>query len=211
VTDVLSHDASVDTNGRQIIKPRLHHFGFATTRHDELYEWYRLVIGTVRSAGTEPPLPPGSFVSNDELTHHTGAIFQMPGLVEDPDWASQTRVQHLAWEYDSLDDLLESFDRLEALGISPVVCACHRVSWAFYYKDPDNHTVELTAATYEDESKLMEQMRSPEFNPNTWWVSVDPRMMVAAHGAGATLDEMRERSIAGEFCPDPDPGQAAQM
>ena len=57
-------------------------------------------------------------VSNDEVNHRI-VFFEMPGLVVDPDKPRHARLQHVAFEYETLDDLLGTYARLKGLGILP--------------------------------------------------------------------------------------------
>ena len=52
--------------------------------------------------------------------NHRIVFFQISGLAVDPDKSRHTRVQHVAFEYRPLDDLLGTYVRLKGLGIMPV-------------------------------------------------------------------------------------------
>src|SRR5271155_2037351 len=103
--DVAVHSAPEDRAGRTIVAPALHHFGIATTRPEEMIDWYRDVLGLQIVAQTTNPLPKMTFVTNDHH-HHRGGFFSPPDLEEDGAKPSHARIQHLAWEYQSLDELL---------------------------------------------------------------------------------------------------------
>jgi len=182
------------------ITPVLHHFGIATTRPDEMIAWYRDVLGMEIVARTSDPLPSMTFVTNDDH-HHRGGFFAPPTVSDDPDKLAHARVQHLAWEYEDLDDLLASWQRIAALGIEPVSSWCHGPSFAFYYKDPDNNTIELLADAYGDHARSYAHTQQPEWIAKPNGVAVDPYKVLAARAAGATLDELRERGLAGEYAP----------
>ena len=55
------------------IKPALHHFGIATTRHEEMIAWYRDVLGMEIVGRTTDPLPTMAFVTNDNHHHRGGS------------------------------------------------------------------------------------------------------------------------------------------
>lgn len=191
-----------DRAGRQIIRPTIHHFGIATTQPEKMIAWYRDVLGLEVVARCSTPLPSMAFVTSDEH-HHRGGFFSPPQLKDNPDRLDYSRVQHLAWEYDDIDQLLESWDRIRELGIEPVACWCHNgASFAFYYKDPDNNTVELTAQAHESLRDGLARVRDPEWATNPNGQAVDPRKLVEARASGVSLDELRERSVAREYEPD---------
>jgi catechol 2,3-dioxygenase-like lactoylglutathione lyase family enzyme len=205
VSDVIAQVQAdlLDPNGQPIIRARLHHFGIATTRYDEMLEWYRHVIGLeVHGAlPTSQGVGLGTFVTND-LEHHRGGFFHPPFLVNNDEHAAQARVQHLAWDYETLEDMVATWFRLEALGIHSRACACHGSSFAFYYSDPDSNTVELTTDAWPEPAQALAFHHSPEFAANPFGKFVDPPKLRAALEAGADLDEMRVRAQAGEFEPE---------
>jgi catechol 2,3-dioxygenase-like lactoylglutathione lyase family enzyme len=182
----------------------MHHFGIATTRREEMVQWYRDVLGMEVVANPGQPVPFMTFVTNDNH-HHRGGFFQTPNLVDDPDRLEQSRVQHMAWEYEDIDQMLESWERIKNLGIEPVACWCHYVSFSFYYKDPDRNTVELTCQGFDTIEKGVEYARTPEWEANPNGTSIDPAKLLQARKDGVGLDELRERSKAGDYKPQPEP------
>jgi catechol 2,3-dioxygenase-like lactoylglutathione lyase family enzyme len=196
-----------DRAGRPIIRPRIHHFGMATTRFEEMLTWYRDVLGLEVVARVSNPIPNMAFVTSDEH-HHRGGFFGPPQLKDNPDRLEYSRIQHLAWEYEDIDQLLESWDRIKNLGIEPRSCWAHGgngISFAFYYKDPDNNTVELTTQGYEDLREGLAGARSPEFAKNPNGTAVDPAKLREARANGVSLNELRARAVAGEYRPEVDP------
>jgi catechol-2,3-dioxygenase len=134
--------------------------------------------------------------------HHRMGFFAVPGtdLEITP---SSPGINHVAWEYESLDDLLSSWERAKAAGIEPSFCVNHLVSFAFYYRDPDGHLVELLCDGYGDHAKSLDAMKNdPAMAANPPGVSVDPVKLLEARRNGTSLEEMHERSYAGEFKPE---------
>jgi catechol 2,3-dioxygenase-like lactoylglutathione lyase family enzyme/ketosteroid isomerase-like protein len=125
-----------------------------TTNIDAMLAWYRDVLGMSlvhRTASATGPhdaaqILKAAWVTNDEANHRL-AFVELPGLVADPDRARHKRLQHSAFEYRNLDDLLGSYARLKPLGILPVLCTD---SGAHYYEDPDRNSVELNVDNYGD-------------------------------------------------------------
>src|ERR1700683_5291632 len=112
----------MNPNG-QVIKPKLHHWGMRTAKFDEMVDWYSTVVGfeTVLAATSPAQV---AFVTNDEQ-HHRGGFFSPPGIEDNPQRPTRPGVSPLAWEYESLDDLLATWQRLEALGIAAVLTTDH--------------------------------------------------------------------------------------
>jgi catechol 2,3-dioxygenase-like lactoylglutathione lyase family enzyme len=202
-----ARDQAAETSGRPVICPALHHTGALTTRVEEMAEWYGKVLGMriVLRSGNSGGIGVGSiYVTNDDAHHRHG--FQNPpwGIVHDPEEVRKyARIGHYAWEYDSLGDLLVSWERLkEDHGIEPLGCVDHGVSFAFYYKDPDNNTVELLADAYGDHEESLRRMGDERMVANPMGNWVDPARLLEEHRKGATLAELHERSMNGEFEPD---------
>src|ERR1700676_4953001 len=107
----------------------LQHFGVTTANLDPMIDWYRKVLGmTVNHRSFAPtgaekePTLSAAWLSNDEVNHRI-AFVEMPGLTVDPAKSQHARLQHVAFEYQTIDDLLATYARLKALGILPVLAA----------------------------------------------------------------------------------------
>lgn len=193
-------------NTEIIIHPKLQHVGLTTPNLKAMLDWYREAIGlTVNHLVKVPPGLPNpppftavAFASNDEVNHRI-SIFEMPGLSVDRDRLRHAKVQHVAFTYKSLDDLLGTYVRLKNKGILPVWAADQFFQTAIYYQDPDLNTLELNVNNFDDEWTVTEQLRLlPTAQTLTY---VDPEKMIAACKAGASAWELHERAFAGEFTP----------
>jgi catechol 2,3-dioxygenase-like lactoylglutathione lyase family enzyme len=194
------------------VHPKLHHYGLVTANLDAMINWYRNVLGiTVNhrsnvpaGARQGPPFSGFAFVGNDEMDHRI-VFFEMPGATVDPDKRRHTGMQHVAFEYSTLDDLLGTFARLSGLGIRPLWAADHGVGTSIYYEDPDQNIVEINVNNYGNPWTATERMRSLPPSPPAHF---DPEKMISARQAGASPWELHERAVAGEFAPaerfDPD-------
>ncbi len=192
------------------VHPKLQHLGLVTGNLDAMIEWYGKVLGmTVNHRRNAPPAgaqggPPFSmaFVSNDEVNHRI-AFFGMPGVAVDPDKPRHARLQHVAFQYETLDELLGTYARLKGLGILPVMAIDEGLQTSFYYTDPDQNTVELNINNYGNEWTATEHMRSwPAAAERPRRVLLDPDKMIAGRKSGASPWEVHERAFAGEFAPD---------
>jgi catechol 2,3-dioxygenase len=193
----------VDDNGTRIVCPTLSHTGNATPRQEEMLRWYRNVLGQQATLEANPPATPQRSVwtSNDE-THHRMGFFAYPGL-EDRVNRKSPGVNHTAWEYPSIDDLLDTWERLQALGITPEFTVDHGITFAFYYYDPDGNLVELMTDAFGDHAKSMEfQLTSQELRANPPGTPVDPARLIEARRGGMELEELHRRAYAGEFTPE---------
>jgi catechol 2,3-dioxygenase len=189
---------SQESEKHAIINPTLHHFGVITTHLEAMLDWYAKVLGMTTNFQSSGGL---AFVSNDKA-HHRMALISLPGLRDDPEPPLHAKLQHVAFEYATIDDLLHSWERLKGMGIEPVLAADHGPTTAFYYQDPDGNSVELFADNFGDWDQSSEYLRtSPAFHHNPMGTYVDPEQMLAARKAGATAAELHQHAMAGEFSP----------
>jgi catechol 2,3-dioxygenase-like lactoylglutathione lyase family enzyme len=192
-----------------IIHPRLQHLGLTTGNLRAMIDWYRKVLGMsiVHETGglvggrIDALALTAAWVSNDEANHRL-AFVQLPDLTADTDRSHHHRLQHVAFEYRTLDELLGTYARLKGLGIVPVLCTDAGPQTAFYYEDPDRNSVEINVDNYGDCWTSGEHMRSSTaFARNPMGTYVDPDKMIAARDAGASAWALHERGYAGEFAP----------
>lgn len=205
-------------NTRTIVHPRLQHIALTTARPDEMIAWYRTVLGmnllhrNENPTGADEAHNPGvvaAWLSNDEV-HHRMAILSLPGLSDDEQRSQHPRVQHFAFEYQTLDDLLGSWARLRDAGIVPVLAADEGLQTAFYYVDPDRNSVELNVNNYGDNLTATEHLQhSPDFAHHPLGQFVDPELLLRAREAGAGPWEIHERAWNGEFEPAEPPNPLA--
>ena len=186
------------SSNQVIAVPTLHHVNIKTTRLEEMIEWYGKVVGLqpVHVAAV------GAWLSND-VANHRLALLAVPGLADDPDKIAHTGLHHCAFEYPSMEELLDTYVRLKGEGILPHACLDHGMTMSFYYPDPDGNSVELQYDEFGDWSKSKSYMLSdPTFAADPIGVSVDPELVVAARDGGATPNVIHERAMAGEFTPE---------
>lgn len=195
-------------NTEAIVHPKLLHYGLSTANMDVMADWYRKVLGMTvnhrskvpaiaRLTRQGPPFSGFSFVSNDERDHRI-VFFEIPGASADSDKRRHTGLQHVAFEYAGLDDLLGTYIRLKRLGILPMWVADHGVAIAFYYEDPDQNVVELNINNYGEAWTATEMLKTAA---SAMPAQVDPEKMVAAREAGASPWEIHNRAATGEFAP----------
>jgi catechol 2,3-dioxygenase len=188
-------------NSEIIIHPKLQHCGLTTGSLDRMLEWYGKVLGmTVNKRVAAPagsPFKTVAFVSNDEVNHRL-SFFETPGLSVDAERASHARVQHIAFEYKTLDDLLGTYIRLKNFGIPLLWAADQFIQTAIYYEDPDGNILELNVNNFTDDWTVTEQLKNL---PSQLHINVDPEKLIAARKAGASPWELHERAVAGEFTP----------
>lgn len=180
-----------------IAQPTLHHINLKTIHMQEMIDWYAIVVGM----RVHFQFPGGAWLSNDSANHRL-ALLVSPMLSDDADKLAHTGIHHLAFEYPTLDGLLNAYTRLKGLDIMPHFTVDHGMTTSFYYIDPDGNSVELQCDNFGDWAQSSEWMRSsPQFAADPIGKPVDPDQMIAARQAGASPDELHRRTYAGEFPP----------
>jgi catechol 2,3-dioxygenase len=181
-----------------VLQPTLHHVNLKTRRQQEMIDWYGLVVGMAVTY----QFPGGAWLSNDAANHRI-ALLNDPSWEDDPDKLQHTGLHHTAYEYPSMNDLLDTYGRLAEHGIRPHGCLDHGMTMSFYYVDPDGNSVELQCDEHGDWAASKAWMNtSPEFAENPIGVPIDPALLIAARDRGASAEELHRRAYAGDFTPD---------
>jgi catechol 2,3-dioxygenase len=184
-----------------VIKPKLHHVTLKTSRLDEMIAWY----GQVTGAQVQFRDQVAAWTTNDGANHRI-AFLAVPGLSDDAQKVSHNGMHHCAFEYDSIDDLMASFDRLRQAGIEPAFCLDHGLTISLYYRDPEGNYVELQSDNFGDWQKSGEFMRtSADFAANPIGTFFDPARVYDEIKRGADFKALEKSIRAGDYLPDPVP------
>jgi catechol 2,3-dioxygenase-like lactoylglutathione lyase family enzyme len=151
-------------------------------KFEEMVDWYLKVLNAkvVYSNGML------TFLSYDD-EHHRIAIARNPGLAERP--PCSTGLDHLAFTYGSLDELLGNYARLKAIGIEPFLPINHGPTTSLYYHDPDGNRIELQVDNFEDMAEATRHMEAT-FDRNPVGVGFDPDDYVLRRSAGTSPAEL---------------------
>ena len=219
MTEVALQPWEVPEGEEEIICATLNHVGILTTQWDEMADWYRKVVGMRPNLVSEMPMPNGAgtvkmgFLSNDRANHRI-TLVTYPGLKDVGRQGYARSGQHVAFEYDSWDDLFATYKRLVRIGIPPVSCEAHGPSTNMYLLDPDKNVVELRVDNFGDWDKSTDYFRraenSQDKNPRGAGC-VDFDKMIAAREAGATPEDLCRRAMEGEFKPEVAPDMSFQL
>lgn len=151
--------------------------------------WYREVVRMDVVHGAEKL----AFLTHDS-EHHRLALIETP--VEATPAPGAIGVDHIAYAFDTLGDLLSTYKRLKALGIEPYWPINHGPSTSLYYHDPDGNGVELFVDNFPTEALLKGWMESEAFKANPIGVRFDPDKLVARYEAGDAMEELIQQGSA---------------
>ncbi|MBP0457203.1 VOC family protein [Streptomyces montanisoli] len=180
--------------------PKFAHVVFQTGQPQEMRDWYCTVLdGHV--VYQDDAL---SFVTFDE-EHHRVALIHPPVPLsrKAPGTAA---MHHVAYTFESVDDLLERYVLLRDQGVRPAVCIAHGVTTSMYYRDPDGNMVELQIDRFAEPDDATAYMKGPEYAADSVGPAFDPEALLEARRGGATVEELSDRAWAlGADLPDPMP------
>jgi catechol-2,3-dioxygenase len=186
---------------KQVIRPKFHHVNLKTTRLQEMIDWYSTVVG----ADVIHQYDLGAWLTNDDANHRV-ALLAFPNFADDTDKENHTGMHHSAFEYDSFDDLNDSYLRLRDAGIEPAICLDHGMTFSYYYADPDGNNVELQCDVFGDWSKSKEWMQSSlEFSQDPLGKFVDPAKVAADRADGVGFEEIHAKAMANGYAPETPP------
>lgn len=158
------------------------HVVYRTYRFQEMLDWYvKVFCGTVQHKS-----PVIAFVTYDD-EHHRIALLNL-GIVVGASEARAPRglpgVDHVAYGYRSLTELLDKYLELKALGVLPYWRIHHGITVSLYYADPDGNQMEFQADSYTSNDDANAFMQGPGFEQNPIGVEFDPEDMLVRLRAG---------------------------
>ncbi len=188
------HPVPARERGR-IAPAKFAHCVIRTKQFDSVVTWYKTVLEA------EPIFenPMVCFMTYDE-EHHRIAVANIPTLVDRPDNA--VGLDHMAFTYDGLDDLLRTYCRLRDTGITPSTCIHHGPTLSLYYLDPDRNQVELQIDAFDETREMMEWIAGGQFASNPIGVLFDVEDLVKRWESGEPVEQLK-KPLTGPF-PGPD-------
>lgn len=168
------------------------HVVYMTRRFDEMISWYRDVF----EAEVVYENPALAFLTYDD-EHHRFAFANLD-VLKPGDNPSNDRgeigVNHVAYTYQNVGDLLDTYARLKRRGISPYWPVHHGTTLSLYYTDPDGNRMEfqVDVGTVKEATALM---RTPAYAANPVGVMYDPDELLARFEAGEPEESLLVQPI----------------
>jgi catechol-2,3-dioxygenase len=157
-----------------------------------MLQWYE----TVFDARVQYQNPALAFLTYDDEHHRFAfanmAIFQPGGTETERQGA--IGVDHVAYTYRSLNDLLENYARLKEKGISPYWSIHHGITVSLYYADPDGNQMEFQVDSYSS-SEDANAFINAHWDANPLGVEFDPEDWLARLRAGAPESDFLVRQV----------------
>jgi len=167
---------------------KLAHVVYMTRRYEEMLAWYEAVF----EATVQYQNPAFAFLTYDD-EHHRFAFANMS--VINPDGAdinasSKVGVNHVAYTYSSVGDLLETYERLKNLGINPYWRIHHGITLSVYYQDPDGNRMEFQVDCCADAAEAHSYMHGETFAANPIGVDIDPDLLLKQYREGVPVETL---------------------
>ena len=167
------------------VAARMSHIVFMTRRYEALVAWYC----TVFKAAPVHADAALTFLAFDEENHRFAIanldIFRPGGDGR----LGDVGVNHVAYTFASAGDLLATYKRLKAAGITPYWPIHHGIALSMYYQDPDGNRMEFQV-DHGTVADGVAYMKSEAFGGNPVGVEYDPDALLARYEAGASEAEL---------------------
>lgn len=169
------------------------HVVYRTYRFQEMLDWYVKVF----DGHVQYQSPVIAFVTYDH-EHHRVALLNM-GIVKGESSARSPRGQpgmdHVAYGYASLTELMDKYIELKTEGVLPYWCIHHGITVSIYYADPDGNQMEFQADCFNTNDDANAFMYGPHFETNPIGVEFDPEEMLAKLRAGVSEADLLPRTV----------------
>jgi catechol-2,3-dioxygenase len=175
-----------------------------TARYDDLKVWYQGMLGIAPFYEHVPKAPAQSEPGKQEratdlrlcfirlyIDHPYAqvlAIFDIPGTKAAP--SGDPGLHHMQFRNPTMDDLFERYARLKGLGIVPHRTANHGPGTSFYYRDPDQNVVEISANNFATVEEYRAYFNSESYRRNPSGIEIDPDEYIARYRAGTSLADL---------------------
>lgn len=165
---------------------KLAHVVIRTSRFAQSRTWYSTVLAAAPAYENEQIC----FMTYDEEHHRVGLI-NMPNLGEIS--PTLNGLEHFAFTFNELGQLLATYRRLKAHGIEPYWTINHGPTISMYFRDPDGNKVELQYDVFRTPADVDAFFASGAYNENFMGVIFDAEQMARDFEAGVPLQKLVAR------------------
>ena len=167
---------------------KLAHVVYMTRRFEQMVEWYQNVF----EARVQYQNSAFAFLTYDD-EHHRFAFANMsvfnPNGVE-MDAAFKVGVNHVGYTFANVGDLLETYERLKQIGITPYWRVHHGLTLSVYYRDPDGNRMEFQVDCCANADEAHAFMQSEAFAANPVGVETDFDVLLTQYRNGVPMETL---------------------
>jgi catechol-2,3-dioxygenase len=174
------------------VKPpsKLAHVVLRTNNLKPMVQFYKTFLGAKVIYENEML----AFLSYDD-EHHRIAIAQVPGTQAKV--RSSCGLEHIAFTFDSLSELLLAYRQRKQSGILPLWTVNHGPTTSIYYRDLDGNEIETQVENFKDPKEATDFMSSKDFAENPIGVDFDPEEMIRRIQQGENEEILQQRPNIG--------------
>jgi len=172
---------------------KLAHVVYMTRRYDEMLSWYQDVF----EAKVQHHNPAFAFLTYDD-EHHRFAFVNMTIInpeATDTNADFKVGVNHVGYTFSTVGALLDTYDRLKGLGITPYWQVHHGVTLSMYYQDPDGNRMEFQVDCCRNADEAHLYMSSEAFAANPVGVEVDFDSLLAQYREGVAPETLLRQPV----------------
>lgn len=184
--------------------PRISEIVLKTAQYEVMKTWYSGVFGLGPFYENNPE--PGAQVTAGQMERATDvrlcfirlnyehpfaqvvAIFEIPGTRSEP--SGDPGLHHMQFRNADMDELFARYERLKAMGIVPHRTANHGPGTSFYYRDPDQNIVELSANNFATVGEYLGYFKTESYQTNPSGIEIDADAYIARYRSGVPLTEL---------------------
>ena len=167
------------------------HIVYRTRRFEEMVGWYARVF----EARVQYRNLALAFLTYDD-EHHRFAFANLEVLDPADKGAGGKAgpgVDHVAYTYAGLGDLIDTYTRLKKEGIEPYWPVRHGPTLSLYYKDPDGNRIEFQVDCFATADEANAYMQGDAFAANPIGVNFDPDELVEQFRKGVPERQLLAR------------------
>ncbi|KAM0414664.1 hypothetical protein ACHAPT_013490 [Fusarium lateritium] len=180
-----------DAPSPKVLKPAtLAHVVLRTADIEKMSKFYVTFLGGQVTYSNEAI----SFITYDE-EHHRIALIGIPEA--SPKAPHSCGLEHIAFTFSSLEDLLLACRQRKSHGIDAVWCVNHGPTTSIYYKDPDGNMLETQVDNFDTVDEATAFMKSSKFAENPIGTDFNPDDLISAINEGVSEETLKKRKEIG--------------
>jgi catechol-2,3-dioxygenase len=175
----------------KVLSPKkLAHVVLRTMNIRPMIEFYKNFLG----ARIEFESDRAAFLGYDEEHHRIGIIaFENLALPAQP----APGLEHVAFTFDNLQDLVTAYEQRKAYGIRPAICVNHGPTTSMYYMDPDGNRLESQVDNFDNAEEATAFVTSASFRENPVGEDFDPEELARRVRSGEDEATIKRRADVG--------------
>ncbi|OAP57539.1 hypothetical protein AYL99_08277 [Fonsecaea erecta] len=176
----------------------LAHVVLRTSNYEPMVQFWQTFLGAEISFKDDQL----AFLRYD-AEHHRIAIIRVPGT--GPKVPTSAGLEHIAFTFETLDDLTESYQQRKALGVEPCWCTNHGPTTSIYYRDPDGNRIETQVDNFDTVDEANAFMAGPLYRENPIGTDFHPEDLIKRlksgedHRSIKTRIEIGPRTLPDDF------------